>query len=749
MSEHSPYNEALEAIRNTEYPQLTSGTCYLDHAGTTIPANSLLKSHLEEIQRTLYGNPHTTSPSSVATTNRIAEVRSALLLELFHDSFYHYDLIFTSGSTAAISLVTQLMTDTYGREWDYQYSINSHTSIIGQRTRTASWKVFYSPQQLMVTPLRPTLTSWPGRSNATGKCEGQHAVLSAHEAHYTLFDASALLPTATLRLDQDSPDFICLSFYKIFGYPSGLGALLIKKSDRITKLVLNYTTFAGGTVEAVSATTKFFAPKRLDTDYHGLLEHGTKAFHSILALSTAMEVHKQLYGSFERIHQHVTYISQYASQRMNTLCHSNGLPLVQLHDYEADSCIMAMTLRRSDHSLVGYADVQAAASVLGIHIRTGTLCNPGITEDLCGITSEELAQNHAAGHTCSDAKDVLNGKATGVVRISFGPMSSITDIDVWVTFLKQYFLEALPSKPLIKDTNSLQANAMELSKIVLYPIKSCAGYHVPYGTAWTVLSHGLEFDRKWAIVSLSNRSVLSQKLVHKMALIRPIIDLQERQMIIMVGHNRIVVSLDPDVSELTELENIKVCGDTITTSIYKDSRLREHLSTFLGVQCTLSILHHGHSTRFVKENSDQSWSGLKARSSSALKLNVLFSNESPFLGITNSSLAVLANKSTTKMIDPQIFRSNFIFSSDDGGSFPFSEDKWTQIVIGDCTFEILGKCRRCQMICINQHTGEKFTEPWRVLHEVRGAQGKLWFGVHMALLSGTQVKVGAPVQIRE
>ena len=43
-----------------------------------------------------------------------------------------------------------------------------------------------------------------------------------------LLDAAAFVPTQPLDLRQYPADFVTISFYKIFGYPTGLGALLVR-----------------------------------------------------------------------------------------------------------------------------------------------------------------------------------------------------------------------------------------------------------------------------------------------------------------------------------------------------------------------------------------------------------------------------------------------------------------------------------------------------------------------------------------
>ena len=56
------------------------------------------------------------------------------------------------------------------------------------------------------------------------------------------------MPTNHLDLARWKPDFVDVSFYKMFGFPTGVGALLVRKE----KLPLFHrAAFFGGTVEFV------------------------------------------------------------------------------------------------------------------------------------------------------------------------------------------------------------------------------------------------------------------------------------------------------------------------------------------------------------------------------------------------------------------------------------------------------------------------------------------------------------------
>src|SRR5207244_583227 len=62
-------------------------------------------------------------------------------------------------------------------------------------------------------------------------------------------DAAAFVATNRLDLSRWHPDFVPVSFYKLFGYPTGVGCLLARHSA-LAKLRRPW--FAGGTITVAS-----------------------------------------------------------------------------------------------------------------------------------------------------------------------------------------------------------------------------------------------------------------------------------------------------------------------------------------------------------------------------------------------------------------------------------------------------------------------------------------------------------------
>jgi molybdenum cofactor sulfurtransferase len=79
------------------------------------------------------------------------------------------------------------------------------------------------------------------------------------------------------------------------------------------------------------------------------------------------------------------------------------------------------------------------------------------------------------------------------------------------------------------------------------------------------------------------------------------------------------------------------------------------------------------------------------------------------------------------------FRANVVLEPAGGAKEhqAFAEDGWASVCIGRQNFKLLGACRRCQMVCVDQETAEKKEEPFVTLAKTRRFDGKVYFGVHM------------------
>ena len=72
-------------------------------------------------------------------------------------------------------------------------------------------------------------------------------------------------------------------------------------------------------------------------------------------------------------------------------------------------------------------------------------------------TGHASKQNFSAGFRCGGAgNDIMNGKPTGVVRVSLGPMSTLADVDRFLDFLAEFYRssDSIPEPTLIEAESS-------------------------------------------------------------------------------------------------------------------------------------------------------------------------------------------------------------------------------------------------------------------------------------------------------
>lgn len=104
----------------------------------------------------------------------------------------------------------------------------------------------------------PSLFIMTGQSNVSNSKSPLYMVTHAASLGYhTMIDAAALAPTCLFSLSEFPADAMAISFYKMFGYPTGVGALIVKESFLKQ---LRRPWFAGGTVDFVQAPGTVVTP---------------------------------------------------------------------------------------------------------------------------------------------------------------------------------------------------------------------------------------------------------------------------------------------------------------------------------------------------------------------------------------------------------------------------------------------------------------------------------------------------------
>ena len=705
------------------------------------------------------------------------------MLQFFNADPVYFDLVFVANATAGIKMVMEAFREQKDGFW-YGYHKDAHTSLVGVReVAKAGHHCFMSDDEVedwlqardsnseFLCQDELALFAYPAQSNMDGRrlaltWTGRLRSSKQSKNTYSLLDAAALVSTSPLDLSDSSqaPDFTVLSFYKMFGFPD-LGALIVRKE--CGSVLQNRGYFGGGTVEMVTCGKENWHIRR-QRALHDQLEDGTLPIHSIIALDSALNVHGKLHGSMECVASHTGYLSESLYQQLTALRHFNDTKVCEIYkhsssaygDRKTQGPIIALNLKNSGGDFISNSEVEKLANIRNIQLRSGGLCNPGGVASSLEIPPWSMKRNFAAGQRCGGEHDIIDGKPTGVLRVSVGAMSNMHDITAFVDFVKEFFVEVTPSQG-VADERRLDKPSYHVESLTVYPIKSCGGWSVPPGVSWDVKEEGLAWDREWCIVHQGSRTTLSQKKYSKMSLLKPRIDLTHGLLRVHYhgsiplgtsGEITVPLSADPTVfasyGSTAATPTSDVCGDDIAAELYASPTIASFFTTHIGIPCTLarfpSSAPPGLSLRHSKAHLN-----LSSSPGSRIKHPILLSNESPILAISRSSVNRLNQeiKQTVpgaKAVHASVFRANIILAErifHSGHEHPYSEDRWETLYIGsrkedmNIKLDVLGGCRRCQMLCVDQMTAEKNEEPFVTLAKTRRRQGKVFFGVHAALSS--------------
>lgn len=172
---------------------------------------------------------------------------------------------------------------------------------------------------------------------------------------------------------------------------------------------------------------------------------------------------------------------------------------------------------------------------------------------------------YKAGHKCGDELDLVNGRPTGAIRVSFGYYNTFNDVDKLISMICTCFVKSKVRIPVrlinhIKNFDDKQNKCNEdrmkllhnthdekygkisrtkemppfeseivLREMAIFPIKSCGAFKI--NSSWKIGLKGFEYDREWMIIK-DNGVCLTQKQNTRMCLIRPKIDLKQKSLIL-------------------------------------------------------------------------------------------------------------------------------------------------------------------------------------------------------------------------
>jgi selenocysteine lyase/cysteine desulfurase len=450
LTAHPEYAEtsALDALRASEYARLDAqGHVYLDYTGAGLHADCQIRQHAELLTGAVFGNPHSASPTSAGMTRLVEQARRAVLA--WFNAGDEYTAVFTQNATAALKHVGESYP--FARGGSLLLTADNHNSVNGIREFACAEgaAVAYAPlttpelridrervRDLLARadPAANNLFAFPAQSNFSGVKHPLELVEEAHAAGWdVLLDAAAYVPTNRLDLGAVKPEFVAISFYKMFGYPTGVGSLLVRNAA-LGKLRRPW--FAGGTVNFATVEGR----RHILSPGEAGFEDGTLNYLSIPAVEIGLR-HLASIG-MDTIETRVTSLTAWLLRQLLDLRHTNGRHMVRIYGpvtTAARGGTVTMNFYDPEGHLIDYRRVEELAGKERISLRTGCFCNPGAGEAAEGLTEDDVAAAMRESPEMTMPRFLQfithrDGKSAGAIRVSLGLASNFADVERFVRF---------------------------------------------------------------------------------------------------------------------------------------------------------------------------------------------------------------------------------------------------------------------------------------------------------------------------
>ncbi|MFW6693994.1 aminotransferase class V-fold PLP-dependent enzyme [Streptomyces sp. MAR4 CNX-425] len=455
-------------LRGREFGYLDEGGhTYLDHTGAGLPPRSLVAGSARRVTGGLFGNPHSENPASRASGELLAEARAAVLRH-FNADPAEYAVIFTPNATGALRLVGEAYP--LGRGSRLVMPLDNHNSVNGLReyARARGAAVEYVPlrapdlgidEDRMRAALavrarwpgggagRRGLLAYPAQSNFTGVQHPLEWIATAQRLGYdVVLDAAAYVPANGLDLGRHHPDFTVVSWYKVFGHPTGVGALVARRAALAR---LRRPWFAGGTIYAVSAQAQW----HVLADDEAAFEDGTVNFLAIPDVTAGLAWIGRI--GMDRVHDHVAALTGRLLAGLRELRHGDGSPLVRVYGPDGSAApgrtgtprggTVALNVLDAAGRVVDERVIIRDSAAAGISLRTGCFCNPGAGEAAFGLPPRLLrrAARRRLG-SLEEYLELLGLPSAGAVRVSLGVASQPVDVETFLSFVARTYRDRVP-----------------------------------------------------------------------------------------------------------------------------------------------------------------------------------------------------------------------------------------------------------------------------------------------------------------
>jgi hypothetical protein len=282
---------------------------------------------------------------------------------------------------------------------------------------------------------------------------------------------------------------------------------------------------------------------------------------------------------------------------------------------------------------------------------------------------------------------------------------------------------------------------MLISRLFVYPIKSCAGVDVQQAV---LTETGLEFDRAWMVVD-GEGNFLTQRELPRMALITP--ELRHEDMALRAPG---MLTMHIALYQAEQPVQVNIWGASFK-AFDMGQLAAQWFSDFLGVTARL--------VRFDPEQkraSSMDWTdGVEALNQFSDGYPLLLLSEASLNGLNAKRHAAGLTRADMLRFRPNIVIADALSQSPDQAMAAHDEDRLGHLVVTSADGQVILKpvkpCPRCPIPNIDPATAEVDTSVGDLLQSYRQDErldGAVSFGMNLIVLQGWEhtLKIGQQVQ---
>lgn len=164
---------------------------------------------------------------------------------------------------------------------------------------------------------------------------------------------------------------------------------------------------------------------------------------------------------------------------------------------------------------------------------------------------------------------MIDGRATGVVRLSFGLYSTFADVDRWMEVL-MHFVDQLPEEPPTVVSAAEKVAEMAswttgtISALKVYPVKGCGALEVE---RWPMDGASLFLDRRWCLTLATRKRPVSAKQAPRLTNVRLSLKQEEKRFVLVLSSKfhpqKLEMVLNAEDSQILLASGVQTLQDQI------------------------------------------------------------------------------------------------------------------------------------------------------------------------------------------